>query len=83
MVISPGCVSVNIHPGAIGFKNTTPPPCPSKSRLPIPWDKTVINNIFGEVKLALKDMAKAPNPTQSALHHPPQNLSKTMNHPHE
>ena len=32
-------------------------------RLPIPWDKTVINNIFGEVKLALKHMAKAPNPT--------------------
>ena len=31
-------------------------------RLPIPWDKTVISNIFGEVKLALKDMAKAPNP---------------------
>ena len=31
-------------------------------RLPIPWDKTVINNIFGEVKLALKDMAKAPTP---------------------
>ena len=32
-------------------------------RLPIPWDKTVINNIFGEVKLAPKHMAKAPNPT--------------------
>ena len=32
-------------------------------RLTIPWDKTVINNMFGEVKLALKDMAKAPNPT--------------------
>ena len=31
-------------------------------RLPIPWDKTVINNIFGEVKLAPKHMAKAPNP---------------------
>ena len=31
-------------------------------RLPIPWDKTVINNIFGEGKLALKHMAKAPNP---------------------
>ena len=31
-------------------------------RLPIPWDKTIINNMFGEVKLALKDMAKAPNP---------------------
>ena len=31
-------------------------------RLAIPWDETVINNIFGEVKLALKDMAKAPNP---------------------
>ena len=27
------------------------------------WDKTVINNIFREVKLALKHMAKAPNPT--------------------
>ena len=23
----------------------------------------VINNMFGEVRLALKDMAKAPNPT--------------------
>ena len=32
-------------------------------RLPIHLDKTVINNIFGEVKLALKDMAEAPNPT--------------------
>ena len=32
-------------------------------RLPIPWDRTVINNMFGEVKLALKHMAKAPNPT--------------------
>ena len=32
-------------------------------RLPIPWGKIVINNIFGEVKLALKDMAKVPNPT--------------------
>ena len=31
--------------------------------LDIPWDKTVISNISGEVKLALKDMAKAPNPT--------------------
>ena len=36
-------------------------------RLPIPWDKTVINNIFGEVKLALKHMAKA----------------HERNHPHE
>ena len=32
-------------------------------RLPISWDKTVINNIFGEAKRALKDMAKAPNRT--------------------
>ena len=31
--------------------------------LPIPWYKIVINSIFGEVKLALKHMAKAPNPT--------------------
>ena len=30
-------------------------------RLLIPLDKTVINNIFGEVKLALKHMAKGPN----------------------
>ena len=29
---------------------------------PNPLDKTVTNNICGEVKLALKDMAKAPNP---------------------
>ena len=28
----------------------------------IPWHKIVINNIFGEVNLALKHMAKAPNP---------------------
>ena len=41
-------------------------------RLPIAWDKTVINNIFGKVKLALKHMAKGPKshgplwPTQSA-----------------
>jgi hypothetical protein len=47
-------------------------------RLPIAWDKTVINNIFGKVKLALKHMAKGPKshgplwPTQSALDHPPQ-----------
>ena len=40
-------------------------------RLPIPWDKTVINNMFGEVKLALKDMAKAPNPM---THFGPHNL---------
>ena len=26
------------------------------------WDKAVINNICGEVKLALKTQAKAPNP---------------------
>jgi hypothetical protein len=32
--------------------------------VPIPWHKIGINNIFGEVKLALKHMAKAPNPTE-------------------
>ena len=37
-------------------------------RLPIPQDETVINNMFGEVKLALRDMAKAPNPTARLAH---------------
>ena len=35
----------------------------NECRLPVPWDKTAINSIFGEVKLALKDMAEAPNPS--------------------
>ena len=34
-------------------------------RLPIPWDKTVTNNIFGEVKLALKEA-----PSRKAKGHP-------------
>ena len=34
----------------------------------MPWDKTVINNVFGEAKLALKCLFKAPTRMPALAH---------------